>query len=800
LRLLFLGLSGVELLKKPLKNSQSRLKMDTRAPNEGQYLFGPFRLDPAQRLLTRDGVPVALTQRVFETLLALVRSPGRVLTKDELLDAVWPGRFMEEGSLTQAIFTLRKALSGSGDEGQYIVTAPGRGYRFSAPVQAVASPEASAAIRAALSSTPPLEMAPIALQPAPRKAAVRILAAVCVLAIVAVGVAVALRTRTAAPVVGKPIVVTVADFQNLSADPLFDKTFTTATKMDLQQSPYLTVLPEHTVADTLEMMTRPRDARLTPTLAEEVCARNNGQIAINGIVAQVGAKYLLTLAATDCVSNQAVSSEKAEVTSRDALLPALDRLVESVRQRLGEPAASIQKFNVPMLEQRTASFDALRAYSDAHYDFTHGKNAESIPLFQRAIEIDPKFAAAYDGLSTVYSNLHETKLDIANITKAYALRDNAGELEKLHIEARYNQSVTGDSYEAIRILKAWTELYPNDGAAWASLSNAENWIGEYAPALEDGKQALALNPGAEGPYVVLARAYLHSGEFAPAAAICARAIARHLDGYDTHRLLLQIAFARQDNAGVQRQMDWATGKPAERMMLIEAGQVAFSRGQVRRGLDLFARAVELGKSFGLGNFVAAPNARLLNDLGMTDLARESLNEVPAGYDSADYRFALMEIGDPAHADALLRADLAKSPSDTLLNDVFAPEDRAALDLRNQQPAKALEALKPAIPIEMRTFDTPYLRGQAFLAAGDGAHAAGEFEKIMTNRGIDPVSPLYPLADLGMARALHLQGKLAESRAAYEKLFAFWKDADDDLSALRDARSEFARLTTQQSSR
>jgi DNA-binding winged helix-turn-helix (wHTH) protein/tetratricopeptide (TPR) repeat protein len=792
---LFIGVFGVELLKKPLKNSQSRLKMDTRAPNEGQYLFGPFRLDPAQRLLTRDGEPVALTHRVFEMLLALVRSPGRVLTKDELLDAVWPGRFMEEGSLTQAIFTLRKVLSGGGDDGQYIVTAPGRGYCFSAPIQAVAGPAPTAAIRQALSSGPmaPGETAPDTRLSQQHWPAPRHLAALCALAVVAAGIAVALWRRDVAPAPGKPIVVVVADFQNLSSDPLFDKTFTTATKIDLQQSPYLTVLPEPVVADTLELMTRPKDDRLTPALAQEVCARNNGQVAINGTIAQVGAKYLLTLSATDCAGNQIITAEKAEETQRDALLPSLDRLVERVRRRLGEPDASIEKFNVPMLKQRTASFEALRAYSEAYYDFTHGKNPESIPLFQHAIELDPNFAAAYDGLSTVYSNLRETKLDAANITKAYALRGNAGELEKLHIEVRYNQSVTGDSYETIRILKAWTELYPNDATAWSSLSNAENWIGEYAPAIEDGKQALALNPGAEGPYVVLARAYLHSGRFGPAAAICARSIAKHLDGYDTHRLLLQIAFARQDRAGVQRQMQWASGKPAERVMLIEAGQIAFSEGQVRHGLDLFARAVELGKSFGLGNFVAAPNARLLYDLGMADLARESLDQVPAGYDSADYRFALMEFGDPAHADALLRADLAKSPSDTLLNDIYAPEDRAAQDLRNHQPAKAIEALKPANPIELRTFDIPYLRGQAYLAAGDGAQATSEFEKIVANRGVDAVSPLYPLAHLGLARALRLQGKLRESRAAYETLFAFWKDADNDLPVLQDARSEYTKL-------
>jgi tetratricopeptide (TPR) repeat protein len=353
---------------------------------------------------------------------------------------------------------------------------------------------------------------------------------------------------------------------------------------------------------------------------------------------------------------------------------------------------------------------------------------------------------------------------------------------------RYTRIVRGDIDETDRILKAWTELYPNDASAWANLSNNENWIGEYASAIHEGKKALTLNPGMESSYVVLARAYLHSNQYGVAAAICARAMARHLDGYDTHRLLLQIAFARGDMAGVQRQMQWASGKPAERMLLIEAGQIAFSQGQVRKALGIFARALELGKSYGLGNFMAAPNARLLNDLGLENLA-----QVPAGYDSADYRFDPMTIGDPAQGDTLLRADLAKSPSDTLLNEVYAPEDRVALALRHNQPLEAVKALVPAAPIELRTFDIPYLRGQAYLAAGDGVRAAIEFRKILDNRGVESVSEHYPLSYLGLARALRLVGKIQESRTAYEKLFAFWKDADADLPVLLEAKTEYRAL-------
>jgi eukaryotic-like serine/threonine-protein kinase len=768
--------------------------MDQRSPIEGRYRFGPFLLDPSERLVARDGAPVPLTTRLFELLLAFVRSPGVLLSKSDLMEAVWPDRVVDEGSLTQAIFSLRKALEDNNEEGRYITTVTGRGYSFSAPVEIVVAAPRAGVSREALAPEPTIvqEATTTVASSGARNPTYLYLAGA--LAIVLAGAAFTFWPR-AAPPAGKPLVVVVADFQNLSNNPLFDRTFTTAAKSALQQSPRLSVLSDGIVGDTLDLMTRSKDARLTPQLAQEVCARNNGQAAISGTVAQVGVNYLLTLTATDCVNSQVISTDKAEVGSLDALLPALDRLVEGVRQRLGESADSIEKFNVPILKQRTASFEALVAYSEAHYDFNHGKYIEAIPLFQRAIEIDPNFAAAYDGLSTTYANTHETKLDAANITKAYELRDHASELEKLHILMRYNSSVLGDVDETIRVLKAWTELYPDDASAWTNLANQEVWLGENAAAIHDGQRAMSLNPGMETAYVVLATAYLHSGRLDRAAAICAQSIARHLDGFGTHRVLHQIASVRGDAAGMEREMDWANGKPAERFMLTEALQSAFRSGQIQKGLEMSARALQLGKEMGLQNYMAAPNARNLNDLGFKDQALQLLGQVPAGYDSGDYRFDLLAFGDEAKGAALLQADLAKSPSDTLLNEEFAPEERAAMALRHNQPAAAVKAMAPPSGlIETHTFDATYVRGEAFLAAGDAANAAREFRKIADNPALDPVSPLYPLAWLGLARALHKEGRIDESRAAYQKLFSLWKDADKDLPALQDARGEFAGLS------
>jgi len=759
--------------------------MDVSVRAGKYYAFEAFVLDPARRSLTRAGEAVALTPTLFDTLLYLVEHPGEVVTRDQLLDAVWPRKTVDAANVSQTIFTLRRALAATGAPDQLIATAPGAGYRFAQPVEVRSSkaspgaPDGQTRSTSRASPWSPLGLASMA---------------VVVLLLLAFAAAF-LGARVWRPPSAPPSrnVIVLGDFQNLAHDPQFDQTLQMATQIDLQQSPYVQVLSQPQLADTLSLMLRPPDTALTAAVAREICARNNGAAVVDGAVAQLGAKYLLTLTATDCSSAAIVAADKAEVDRRDDLLPALDRLVGRLRSRLGEPQESIQQYKTPLLQRRTASLAALQAYSQGFYDFTHGKRIEAIPLFQHAIALDPRFSAAYADLAVVYNNLHQDDLAAAAITKAYALRDSAGERQRLVISARYNSIVSGDIPEGLRIYRSWTQIYPNDASAWASLADKETWIGEYALAIEDGRRALALNPDSEGAYVVAARALLRAGRLNEAQAVCAQAAAHHVDGDDLHGVLYDIAVAQGDDAAAAAQLQWAAGKPGERTLLIGAGQEAFARGQVRRGLQLFSQAEARGQSFGLGNIFSAPSARLLFDLGRQDLARRALAQVPAGYDSGDYRFSLAEFGDARHADALLAADVKKTPANTLLTQVYAAEQRAAADLRRGQPTAAIDALRTAAPYEMRTLDIPYLRGQAYLAARDGAHAAAQFRKILANRGVEPVSEHYQLAHLGLARALRLTGDVAGGRKAYEAFFTDWRAADPDMPLLAAARAEYAGL-------
>jgi Tfp pilus assembly protein PilF len=692
-----------------------------------------------------------------------------------------------EANISQTIFTLRRALAGAGATEPMIVTAPGIGYRFASPVQAVRGGDAGERRGADAARS-------AGARPFWKSQRAWVIGGLVGVAAVALASAVVrLWPRSPVAVPSSPTLVVMGAFQNLTSDPQLDRTFKLATQIDLMQSPFFQVLPDEKVQDTLALMMRPRDAALTPALSREVCARNNGTAAVDGVVAQVGSRYLLTLTATDCPNGGIIAAEKVEVAQRDGLLPAFDRLVGRVRSRLGESAESLHRFAFPLLQRRTASLAALEAYSAGVDDVQHGRRIDSIPLFHQAIALDPSFASAYSDLSVIYNNIHETDLSATMITKAYGLQDTLGERERFYVLARYNTFVTGDIPEGLRIYAAWTQVYPDDGPAWANLSNKENWVGRYSEAIAAGRRAVALGQGAETSYVVLARALTHAGRLDEARAICAQAAARGVDGDDLHSLLFQIAAARGDAAGEAQQLAWAQGKPGERTLLIDAGQAAFSRGQTARGEALFARALDLGKPFGLADIFAAPNARLLEDLGRHDLALQSLAHVPAGFDSPDYRFALAEIGDASRADRLLNADIRKAPTDTLLTQVFAAEQRAAEALRRGQPQAAVAALEPARPYEMRTFDIPYLRGEAYLAARDGGRAAVEFRKILGNPGIEAVSAHDTLSQLGLARALRLQHDLAGSRAAYEQFFRDWRNADPDMPLKSIAENEYASL-------
>jgi DNA-binding winged helix-turn-helix (wHTH) protein/predicted Zn-dependent protease len=777
--------------------------MDVEAPDESQYRFGPFLLDPAHRSLARDGVPVEITYRVFELLLVFVRSPGRLLTKDELLDAVWPGRFMEEGSLKQAISTLRKILNGDGDDTQYIVTAQGRGYSFATTVKRIPrnvapqakGPDAARASRAPEHNTQPESS--FASAGPPSNSRIRNIALSGAVAVLVACIAAIVWQRNVPPPPAKPKLLVLADFQNLSNDPALGTVLGNVLEIDLAQSPFLILMPPQRVSETLRLMERPEDAKLTPALAQEVCARNNGDAVLSGTVARIGSRFLVTLEARDCTAGTNITDAKADTARMEDVPNMLDGLTVHLREGLNDSSASIPKFDVPIAQATTSSFEALKAYSLGEHARVNGDNATAIAFFKRAIERDSSFALAYAELGSAYFGLHDGELGKAYYKKAFGLKDRTSENEKLWISAVYYERV-GNFTEAVRSYRLWTQTYPQDWLAWTHLANLLVGTARYPESIAAGREALRLNPAHYAPYFVLASAYKRATRFADAKAIGRLAVAKGLDGWDIHGLLYEIAFAEGDAAAMAAQVAKEKGRPTETWMLDYEAWGAATAGQLKRSRVLFEKSIETAREQGpdsredVANFLEG-YIEALSVFGLKQDARK-LADTSTGLEDSEYApFAFAMAGDFDRAATLATALGNRHPDSMEINDEVIPVARAIIALGQRNPNEAIAALEPSRPYELRDFWAPYLRGQAYLETNAPDKAAAEFGKILANRGVDGLSPLYPLAYLGLARALHMQGKLDESRAAYERFFSFWKNADGDLPILQDAQREYAQL-------
>jgi tetratricopeptide (TPR) repeat protein len=589
----------------------------------------------------------------------------------------------------------------------------------------------------------------------------------------------------------------VADFVNRGKDPAFDPTLRRAVEIELGQSPYLSILPQPKVAETLRMMGRPADERLSEPVAREVCQRNSGQAVIAGEIVSVGSHYLVTLDALDCATGSAISQAKAEAVSKEDVLKSLDRVTRQVRRQLGESPHSIQQFDVPIYQATTKSFDALVAFSRGNAMLASRNVADAIPLFDRAIELDPKFALAYAARGRVLANLQEHKRAAEDYAKAFTLSDGVSEREKLSIAAHFYALVDEDLERTADTYKVWTRLYPRDAVSWMELAGTYILMGRYRESAAAAAEALKLDPKSVLAYQMLARAQKKSNLFEDAKATCREALVRGLDNWHFHSILFQIAYAEKDTAAMAREVAWDKGKTTENSTLDNEAYAAATEGRIQRARGLFRAAAEASQRERLEDF---PNELLLDEAqvelfaGFLPEARSEAERVPLDQDT----YTLTEAGIVAalsggtpYAAALI-ARLKNDPRHSVLRDrIYIPLLEGAVALYEKRPGEAVKLLEPAQVYELRDYIIPFLRGRAFLDAKSPERALAEYRAIADNPGIDPVSPMYPLAYLGMARAYRLQGKRAESRAAYERFFEIWKDADANLPVLLKARREYA---------
>ena len=597
--------------------------------------------------------------------------------------------------------------------------------------------------------------------------------------------------------------ILVADFVNTTGDSVFDGTLKQALAVQLEQSPYLNIVPDQTVRKALQFMGRPADERVTGAVAREICEREHLKALMAGSIASLGSQYVVALDATNCATGDSLAREQVTATSKEGVLGAVGKAASSLRGKLGESLASVQKFDTPVTEATTSSLEALKAYAAADTIRNGGGEAESIPLFQRAIELDPNFAMAHARLSAVYNNLGEEDQAVAESKKAFDLRDRVSERERFYIDDHYYTS-TGDIEKDKENLELDIRTYPNDSSPYANLALIyELDYGAFEKAIPLGNEFSRLEPGAPFGYNHTAGPYMALNRLEEARSTLQRAMDAKADNLFIHNQLFQLAFLTGDADGMQRELKWAEGKASEYLLLNEAAAVAASHGKIRKAEQLWQRSVQDTDRLGFKEttadtkaFVAFTEAEVGNFAKAREQANQSAGLARARSNLAPASLALSIAGDAGRPQTTL-AELGKRfPADTFLRNVTMSSVAALSALNHKRPDEAITALQAATPYEMgngAAMYPVYLRGLAYLQAKRGPEAAAEFQKIIDHRGIAPTAIEHSLAHLQLGRAYLLTGDTAKAKTAYQDFFALWKDADADLPILKEAKAEYAKL-------
>ena len=600
--------------------------------------------------------------------------------------------------------------------------------------------------------------------------------------------------------------IVVADFVNTTGEGVFDGTLKQALTVQLEQSPFLNILPESRVRQALRYMGRSPDERLTTDVAREVCLREGAKALLTGSIASLGSHYVIALTAVNAQTGDSLAAEQVEAASKEQVLKSLDEAASSLRRKLGESLASVQKFAMPLERATTSSLEALKAYSLGQAEHMKLAEDKAIPYLKQATELDPNFAMAYATLGVCYSNQGEAEKSVDNLKKAFDLAGRASERERFYISAHYYEIVTGETEKAIQTYEQWKQIYPRDRVPYDNLAMFYSAIGQREKALEMASEAMRLDPKDRFANQNLAVAYLAVNRFDEAKAVAERATAQGVDSFSTHYTLYQIAFMRGNASGMHREVAWAAGRPDEAYMLFMEAFSEYGSGRVAKARDTTNQAVSLAQRLGLKESAASVRA-LAGEceaaVGNLAEARQQISEALMLSKGQNARMmsalVLAQTGDVGRATNMVDDLVKERPLDTLLNSIGVPTARAIVEIQRNNPAQAINLLKAAVPYELGVgpgaggYLTNYVRGEAYLLAREGDKAAGEYQKILDHRGLDPTSPFYPLAQLGLGRAYALQGNKVKARTAYQDFFAMWKDADRDIPLLKEAKAEYAKL-------
>ena len=602
--------------------------------------------------------------------------------------------------------------------------------------------------------------------------------------------------------------IVLAEFRNNTGDPVFDEMLRQGLAVQLEQSPFLTVISEASIRRTLRLMGRPAQAQLTAETAREVCERTGSTAVLEGSITRLGAQYVLALRATNCASGDFLGSEQETASRKEDVLNALSRMASKFRTRMGESSATVQKHNTPLADATTSSLEALKAYdAGLKLQFSSGARA-ALPLFTRAAQIDPEFAMAHSYLGRIYANLGESDLAAENMRQAWQLRDRVSDREKLAITVRYAELVTGNLEELRQTSEAWLGTYPRDPQPYIGLAVCDRAIAHYEEAAADSRKAVEIDPGFAAGYYGLVADYITLNRLKEAADTLGRAAERGLETDEFIMLAFEIAFLRDDPAGMQRETargrrrsggdNWMSSYEA--LALAYSGHLKEARNASRRAVAQ-ARQTEQRERAAQWEASAAVREALFGNPSEARSSATAALELSKNREveyTAAFALALAESGAASEA---LADDLEKRfPEDTSIQFLDLPAVRARLALNHADASKAFELLQAAVAHEqgaphggVGALYPVYVRGEAYLAVHRGADAAAEFQKVLDRRAVVRLDPIGAVARLQLGRAFVLVGDKVKAKAAYQDFLRLWKDANPDVPLLKQAKAEYAKL-------
>jgi DNA-binding winged helix-turn-helix (wHTH) protein/tetratricopeptide (TPR) repeat protein len=754
-------------------------------------------VDGSSGELRKSGTRIRLQDQPLKVLLALLEKPGAMVSRDELKRRIWPeedfGDF--DHAVNVAVAKIRVALSDSADTPRYVETLPRRGYRFIFPVTLPAAPE----------SPTPAEILPAAPAAKARRFPWRVTSGAG-LAVVAVAISAWWFSFGRPHHLTEQDTIVLADFANNTGDPVFDGTLRQGLSVQLAQSPFLSLVSDKQIQQTLLMMKQPADAKLIPSVAREVCRRNSATALVGGSIAQIGTQYSLILKAEECPNGKVIAATEAGAADKSHVLHALGKASAALREKLGESLATVEKFDTPLEQATTASLPALQAYDAGYKLADRGDYAAALPFFQQALDADPNFAMASLLLGMMQWNLVHQKDGATNLQRAFDHRSTVSERERLFIEVEYYEAKGSPEAEDALAVSAtlWAKTYPRDCTAHGELGTLyARGKEQYEKALPEQKEAHRLCPGDGLISAGLIDIYTSLGRFAEARAVSEEPQVKGIDSFEVHLALYRLAFLQDDVAGMDREVAFAAGKRGlEDQLWFDQAQTAAYYGRMNDSREFSRKAVASA-------FEARENERAVLDAEVAALREALVGNMTEAHRQLSAALRLPDadsagswvvlsllaiLGEEDRFEPLAEKYRKEHGNDPYAQNIELPTWTAQLALARHDASAAVEILRPR-PYESRFHcpDDTYVRGLAYLANGQGKEAAVEFQRMIDWKVLLNNDPVGSLAHLQLGRAFVLQGDTAKARAAYQDFLALWKEADPDVPILQQAKTEYAKL-------